>query len=213
LHQKLKSTSFAPQDVWLIILGAYNARQTDAALPTAEMLSPQTREAGATRQPAGSGGVFSNSITTGSIGTSTSNPRHRVTTAADPISNGDASGSEGPISPTPISSPPPSLESFKRKADLLDNTIWIFGSEFLRLQLLEPIVGDALMSYPSTIDDYGLKGQSIYTAFFDHLDMETFVCWECGHTVEGDLEVAIVHQRAMHFQHEPYRCHALNGEW
>ena len=69
------------------------------------------------------------------------------------------------------------------------------------------------MGYPSIIDDYGLKGQSIYTALFDHLDMETFVCWECGHTVEGDFDVAIVHQRAVHFQHEPYRCHALNGEW
>jgi len=32
--------------------GAYNARQTDAALPTAETSSPQTAEAGATRQPA-----------------------------------------------------------------------------------------------------------------------------------------------------------------
>jgi len=194
-------------------MGAYNTRQTDAALPTAEMLSPQTREAGATRQPAGSGGAPFNSTATGSISTSTSNLRHRVTTAADRISNGDAPGSEGHISSTPISSPPPSPESFKRKADLLNNTIWILGSDFLRLQLLEPIVGDALMSYPSIIDDYGLKGQSIYTAFFDHLDMGTFVCWECGHTVEGDLEVAIVHQRAVHFQHEPYRCHALNGEW
>ena len=202
---KIESTSFAPQDVWLIILGAYNARQADAA--NAEMLGPQTREAGA---PTGSGGAFSNGTATGS---STSNLRHRITTAAGPISNGDASGSEAHISSTSISSPPPSLESFKRKADLLNNTIWILGSDFLRLQLLEPIVGDALMSYPSIIDDYGVKGQSIYTAFFDHLDMKTFVCWECGHTVEGDLEVAIVHQRAVHFQHEPYRCNALNGEW
>jgi len=39
LHQTLKSTSYPPQDVRLIILGAYNARQTDAALPTAEMSS------------------------------------------------------------------------------------------------------------------------------------------------------------------------------
>jgi len=123
-------------------------------------------------------------------------------------SNGDASGSKGHISPNP-----PSLESLKRKVNLLQITIWILESDFLRLQLLEPIVGDSPMSYPSTIDDYGLRGQSVYTAFFDHLDMETFVCWECGHTVEEDLEVAIVHQRAVHFQHEPYRCHALNGIW
>lgn len=69
------------------------------------------------------------------------------------------------------------------------------------------------MSYPSITDDYGLKGQSIYTAFFDHLDMETYVCWRCGHTVEEDLEVAVAHQRAVHFRHEPYGCHALNGKW
>jgi hypothetical protein len=68
------------------------------------------------------------------------------------------------------------------------------------------------MNYPPIIDGYGLKGQSIYTAFFNHLDMETFVCRGCGHTSD-DLEVAIVHQRAVHFQHEPYRCHALNGMW
>ena len=223
LHQKLKSTSYTLQDVRLIILGAYNARQTDAALPTAEMSSPQTCEAGATPQPAGSDRAFSHSTTTESIGTSSSNLRHRVSTAAGRISNGEASGSEGHVSSTPISSttiPPttissalPSLEAFKRKADLLKITIWIFASDFLRLQLLEPIVGDAPMGYPSIIDDYGVKGQSIYTALFDHLDMETFVCWECGHTVEEDLEVAIVHQRAVHFQHKPYRCHALNGEW
>jgi len=86
-------------------------------------------------------------------------------------------------------------------------------SDFLRLQSFEPTVGDSPIGHPSILDDYGLKGQSVYTAFFDHLDMETFVCWECGHTVEEDLEGAIAHQRAIHFRHEPYRCHALNGEW
>lgn len=128
--------------------------------------------------------------------------------AADRISNGHVSGSKGHTS-----SIPPSLESLKRKTDLLQITFWILGSDFLRLRLLEPIIGDAPISYPSIIDDYGLKGQSIYTAFFDHLDMETFVCWRCDHTVEEDLEVAIAHQRAVHFLHEPYRCHALNGKW
>lgn len=106
-----------------------------------------------------------------------------------------------------------SLESLKRMVDHIQIAIWIIGSDFLRHQLLEPIVGAALMNYPSLVDDYGLKGQSIYTAFFEHLDMETFVCWECGHTVEEDLEAAIAHQRTMHFRHEPYRCHALNDTW
>jgi hypothetical protein len=107
----------------------------------------------------------------------------------------------------------PSLESLKLKTDLLRIAIWIVESDFLRFQLLEPIVGDSPNTYPSIIDTYGVKGQSIYTAFFDHLDMEAFVCWNCGHTVEADLDLAIAHQRVSHFQHEPYRCHALNGEW
>ncbi len=39
----------------------------------------------------------------------------------------------------------------------------VVGSDF---QFLEPIVGDALMSYASIVDDYRLKGPSIYTTFF-----------------------------------------------
>jgi len=112
-----------------------------------------------------------------------------------------------------ISSTLTSLESLKRKTNLLRIALWVVGSDFFRLQFPEPIVGDALMRYPSIIDVYGLKGQSIYTAFFDHLDMETFHCWECGHTIDEDLEAAIVHQRTMHFRHEPYRCHGLDGLW
>ena len=70
----------------------------------------------------------------------------------------------------------PSLESLKRKIDLLQIIIWILKSDFLRLHLLEPVVGARPMSYPSIIDDYGLKDQSIYTAFFYHLDMDAAGC-------------------------------------
>ena len=75
LHQKSKSTSYASQDVRLIILGAYNARQTDAA---ADMSSRQTLEAGVTRQPAESTRTFSSghSTTAASIGASTDNLHH-----------------------------------------------------------------------------------------------------------------------------------------
>lgn len=132
--------------------------------------------------------------------------RHRL--IIDPILSSDDPDSEGHISST-LSS----LESLKRKADLLRITLWVVGSDFFRLQFLEPIVGDILTGYPSIVDNYGLKAQSIYTAFFSHLDMETFLCWKCGHTVEGDLEAAIVHQRTIHFHHEPYRCHGLNNYW
>jgi len=125
-----------------------------------------------------------------------------------PTPDGDVPDLEGYISPTY-----PSFDSIKREIDLLKIAIWIVGSDFHRFQLLEPIVGDTPMSYPSIVDDYGLKGQSIYTAFFDHLDMKTFVCWKCDHAVEADLEAAIAHQRAIHFQHGPYRCQGLNNQW
>jgi len=125
---------------------------------------------------------------------------------ANPVTNSDVS--EESVLSTRLK-----LKSLTRKADHLQIAIWIIGSDFLRLQSLEPIVGDASMNYPPLVDDYGLKGQSIYTAFFEHLDMEVFVCWGCGHAVEDDLEGAIAHQRTMHFRHEPYRCHALNGTW
>ena len=126
----------------------------------------------------------------------------------DPILSSDDSDSEECLSSTLTS-----LGLLKRKADLLAVALWVVGSDFFRLQFLEPIVGGAPTGYPSIIDDYGLKGQSIYTAFFNHLDMETFVCWECGHIVEEDLEGAIVHQRTVHFRHEPYRCHGLADHW
>jgi len=76
LHQKLKSASYPPQDVRLIILGAYNARQTNAALPNAEMSNSQTLEADATRQPAESTFSSGHSTTAASIGASTDNLRH-----------------------------------------------------------------------------------------------------------------------------------------
>jgi hypothetical protein len=133
-----------------------------------------------------------------------------VSSGMDPSLNihGDISGRKGRALSTQRS-----LKWFQQEIDLLQIAIWVVASDFRRLQLLEPIVGDAPTSYPPIIDDYGLKGKSIYTAFFDHLDMGAFICRKCGHTVEEDLEIAIAHQRAMHFLHEPYRCHALNDQW
>src|SRR5258706_217660 len=71
-----------------MIMNANNARQTDAALPTiADMSSPQTYEAGATRQPAGSAPhAFSSGQSTAieSMSTDTGDLRHRVTTRPVP---------------------------------------------------------------------------------------------------------------------------------
>jgi len=90
LRQKLKSTSYPSQDVRLIILGAYNARQTDAALPTAEIPSRQTLEAGATPQPAESARTFysGHSTTTESIGTSSQISRFHPASVPQQLSRG-----------------------------------------------------------------------------------------------------------------------------
>ena len=63
------------------------------------------------------------------------------------------------------------------------------------------------------MQDFGIKGQSVYTALFHHYDMATFACKLCSHMVEDDLEAAICHQRTEHFSHYPYRCTATHTQW
>jgi len=87
---------------------------------------------------------------------------------------------------------------------ILDFVAWISNSDFLRLQLPEPKVGDR-SNYPAAVEDHGIKGQSVYTALFGNLDMHTFTCKICPHVVELELEDAITHQR-VHFHHYPYQC-------
>ena len=86
-----ENTSYIPQEVRetrRIILDANNARQMDAALPTtADMSSPQTYEAGVTRQPAESTSrALSNghSTITKIMGIDTGNLRHRVPSLPTP---------------------------------------------------------------------------------------------------------------------------------
>jgi hypothetical protein len=80
---KLKSTSYTPQEeVRLrVILSANNARQTDVALPTAEMSNPQACEADATHAESMSL-AFSSDCSTAieSMGSRTSKCLHRATT-------------------------------------------------------------------------------------------------------------------------------------
>jgi len=93
-----------------------------------------------------------------------------------------------------------------------DFSSWISHSEFLRLQQPEPMVGGTSADYPPSVEDHGIKGKSVYTALFDHLDMDTFTCKLCSHIV-NDLEEAITHQRSDHFNHYPYRCPAPHTQW
>ena len=95
---------------------------------------------------------------------------------------------------------------------LVDFISWISRSNFLLNQQPEPIVGDPLAIYPASVEKYGIKGQSVFTALFANLDMETFKCKLCSHKVD-DLEAAITHQRLDHFGHNPYQCPSNNAQW
>ena len=97
------------------------------------------------------------------------------------------------------------------RIELIVNFVdWISQSDFLRLQQPEPMVGDPprnlLRPFPGSLEAQGIRGLSIYTALFHHLDMQRFTCKICGHIVNDRLEDAITHQRATHFHHYPYRC-------
>ncbi len=89
---------------------------------------------------------------------------------------------------------------------------WIARSDFLRLQQPEPNVGEPSSTYPAAVEEEGIRGQSIYTCLFKHLDMETFTCKFCRHVVKGNLEDAITHQRT-HFNHYPYQCLPTHTIW
>jgi len=105
-------------------------------------------------------------------------------------------------------------EAAKQIDFIADFVLWITESDFLRLQELEPIVGGPPpTNYPPAVDALGIRGQSVYTALFHHLDMERFTCKICAQRAEGELEDAITHQRITHFHHYPYRCLPTLTQW
>jgi len=83
----------------IIILGAYNARQTDAALPTAETWSPQTHVANATHQPAESASsrAFTSDHSTIESMASAGNLRHRPATPPAETFIEEVSPERGPV--------------------------------------------------------------------------------------------------------------------
>jgi hypothetical protein len=96
---------------------------------------------------------------------------------------------------------------------IVDFVAWISHSHFFRFQLLEPIVGDPTANYPEALKKYGIKGLSVYTGLFDHVDMEVFTCMLCSHEDKDELEDAITHQRTAHFHHYPYVCLGTQTPW
>jgi len=104
-------------------------------------------------------------------------------------------------------------EELKQIDLIVDFIEWISESEFLRSQQPEPLVGGSSSNCPPTVEQQGIKGHSIYTALFHHLDMEIFSCKLCPHVVKEDFELAILHQRVVHFDHYPYQCSTTQYQW
>jgi len=113
----------------------------------------------------------------------------------------------------------PRMEAVAEKREdiifLADFITWVTQADFLRFQAPEPMVGDTPGNYhyPVAVNTLGISGQSVYTALFHHLDMETFTCRLCAHIVKDELEDAITHQRIAHFRHYPYRCLTTQTQW
>ena len=193
-HQKPKSTSYRPQDVRLIILGTYNARQTDPTLPSAgHMSSPQTFEAGPTRQSADttSRAVSSGHSTTIESMARTGTLRHRVPTPPPAISTGDA-------------------------RQLIED--YIKGSTWYQTHMMEPSVGDvgvpacALLlvgelGVPVSALQLAKRGHSVWACFVKGVRREgrlIFKCTTCTHETDR-LHRAVNHQRAK-WGHKPFAC-------
>ncbi len=104
-------------------------------------------------------------------------------------------------------------EEIKQIDFLVDFIYWISHSNFRRHQQPEPEVGDPSSTVPAAVEGQGIKGQSVYTSLFHHLDMERFTCKLCHHIVEENLEDAITHQRIAHFGHYPYQCLPNHTPW
>ena len=57
----------------------------------------------------------------------------------------------------------------------------------------EPIIGSIDNPFPS-LDKYGVKGLSVLSIFFDHLDADTFTCYLCSDKRDS-IDDALDHQR------------------
>ena len=96
---------------------------------------------------------------------------------------------------------------------MVDFVEWITKSDFLRLQLPEPLIGDPSTDCPRAVEEQGIKGLSVYSVLFRDPDRDDFTCKFCPHVVKDDFELAILHQRVVHFHHYPYQCLTTQTQW
>ena len=212
LHQKLRSTSYTLQEVRLIILGAYNARQTNAVLPTAETSSSQTTEAIVARQPAESASrAFSSGHnTTVESMAGTRNLRHRAAlpneVSGSPLAK-RARRAKG-NNTTPFSKFPPQVQDMMNKL-----ATRIIESGLPQRHELEPRLGTALaielMSFRPGVHwlSYGEKGESILTLMVDMSEGGGFACMWCEHRpAMSKWKRTVAHIREHHLGFRPFPC-------
>jgi len=84
-------------------------------------------------------------------------------------------------------------------------------STWLRDNEPEPRIGDR--NCPAEADAYGTRGQSVYTAFIEDSDSDTYGCkYEaCRAYSTRCMEEAVRHLRHHHFSHSPYLCIPASG--
>ena len=198
---KLKSTSYTPQGVRLIIMSSYNMRQTDSPLPSADTSSSQARGTGGTQQPAKSPSPASSSghsTSIASAGSRTGSLHNRRTYPPAPAAANDRR----------------SRSRLQKDKDLTELEKIITSSSWLEDDTPEPICGSP--DCPDLANNHGIRGKSCYTAFVDTKSDGTYGCWykKCSQYSTKSLEVAVKHQRSAHFSHKPFLCVPKNGtDW
>jgi len=83
------------------------------------------------------------------------------------------------------------------------------ASDWLHNNSIEPLVGDVSCHHPA--EKYGVRGQSLFTAFVEEKDGGIYGCvYEpCFAFSTRILEEAIRHIRHHHFNYSPFFC----GQW
>ena len=87
----------------------------------------------------------------------------------------------------------------------------IHASPWLRDNEPEPLIGDH--NCPTTAHSYGTRGVSVYTAFIEKKDGDTYGCkyGACRAYSTRSMEEAVRHLRYHHFNHSPYLCIPASG--
>ena len=87
----------------------------------------------------------------------------------------------------------------------------INASDWLRYNDPEPRIGNP--NCPAEADQFGIRGESVFTAFVEDQNNGTYGCkYEPCHAYSTrSLEEAVRHQRHHHFNHSPYACVPTSG--